>query len=242
MYKDIRARAEQSAHRRKKRGKDNKRDLLGGSPTVANKTMAMRPREPSQSSSLEETVTRQAQSARQLDQSLLSEKEEVGDDEKSDAGTVSPDVASTIATPSAPLEESGRRSAGKGDDCGDVAASPTEGRLARGKLSGSTADVTDEDIDKLFLRRYKMSRDELQVMADNLHIHPSNLCFLKQEFDAFDTDQTGYIETRQLKGLLRKLGEDLPDSALDQAFKQLDGDGSGEIEFFEFAEWFTSSD
>mmetsp|Transcript_9404 Transcript_9404/g.22600 ORF Transcript_9404/g.22600 Transcript_9404/m.22600 type:complete len:694 (+) Transcript_9404:55-2136(+) len=101
---------------------------------------------------------------------------------------------------------------------------------------------TDEEINEIFLKRYKMSKEELQGMADKMGIQLNNLCYLKQEFDAYDEDRSGYIDVKELKGLLEKLGEELSDEELDQAFRELDSDGSGEIEFFEFVEWFTSED
>jgi len=101
---------------------------------------------------------------------------------------------------------------------------------------------TDEEINEIFLKRYKMSKEELQGMADKMGIQLNNLCYLKQEFDAYDEDRSGYIDVKELKGLLEKLGEELSDEELDQAFKELDSDNSGEIEFFEFVEWFTSED
>jgi len=101
---------------------------------------------------------------------------------------------------------------------------------------------TDEEINEIFLKRYKMSKEELQGMADKMGIQLNNLCYLKQEFDAYDQDRSGYIDVKELKGLLEKLGEELSDEELDQAFRELDSDGSGEIEFFEFVEWFTSED
>ena len=52
--------------------------------------------------------------------------------------------------------------------------------------------------------------------------------------------RSGCIDRAELKGLLEKLGEELTEEELDAAFKELDADGSGEIEFFEFVEWFTS--
>lgn len=104
------------------------------------------------------------------------------------------------------------------------------------------AGPTDDEINEIFLKRYKMSREELQGMADKMGIQLNNLCYLKQEFDAYDEDRSGYIDVRELKGLLEKLGEELSDEELDQAFRELDSDGSGEIEFFEFVEWFTSED
>ena len=101
---------------------------------------------------------------------------------------------------------------------------------------------TDEEINEIFLKRYKMSKEELQGMADKMGIQLNNLCYLKQEFDAYDEDRSGYIDVKELKGLLEKLGEELGEEELDQAFRELDSDGSGEIEFFEFVEWFTSED
>lgn len=104
------------------------------------------------------------------------------------------------------------------------------------------AGPTDEEINEIFLKRYKMSREELQGMADKMGIQLNNLCYLKQEFDAYDEDRSGYIDVKELKELLAKLGEELSEEELDQAFRELDSDGSGEIEFFEFVEWFTSED
>merc|ERR1711862_530881 len=101
---------------------------------------------------------------------------------------------------------------------------------------------TDEEINEIFLKRYKMSKEELQGMADKMGIPLNNLCYLKQEFDAYDDDHSGYIDVKELKELLEKLGEELSEGELDQAFRELDRDGSGEIEFFEFVEWFTSED
>lgn len=113
--------------------------------------------------------------------------------------------------------------------------------LKSGTMLPSETEVSEEEISDALLKRYKMSREELQLMADRLNIHIMNLCFLKQEFDLYDEDRSGYIDARELKGLLKKLGEDLNDDQLDQAFRDLDSDGSGEVEFFEFVEWFTSS-
>mmetsp|Transcript_30678 Transcript_30678/g.91050 ORF Transcript_30678/g.91050 Transcript_30678/m.91050 type:complete len:771 (-) Transcript_30678:158-2470(-) len=108
------------------------------------------------------------------------------------------------------------------------------------KLREGTAEVNDEQLDQAFLSRYKMTREELQVMADRMGIDLSNLCFLKQEFDQHDADLSGYIDAGELGALLTQLGEALSPEELDGAFGDLDQDGSGEIEFFEFVEWFAS--
>jgi len=104
------------------------------------------------------------------------------------------------------------------------------------------AGPSEEEINEIFLKRYKMSIEELQGMADKMGIQLNNLCYLKQEFDAYDEDRSGYIDAKELKELLEKLGEELSEGELDQAFRELDSDSSGEIEFFEFVEWFTSED
>lgn len=117
-----------------------------------------------------------------------------------------------------------------------------ESNASDGSDAEDDAGPTDEEIDEIFLKRYKMSKEELQSMADKMGIQLNNLCYLKQEFDAYDEDRSGYIDVKELKGLLEKLGEELTDDELDQAFRELDQDGSGEIEFFEFVEWFTSED
>merc|ERR550537_1139168 len=88
-------------------------------------------------------------------------------------------------------------------------------------------EVNDEEIDVTFLKRYKMSKEELQLMADRFGLHLNNLCFLKQEFDKYDEDRSGYIESHELKGLPNKLGEDISDDGVEAAFKELDSDGSG---------------
>ena len=97
-------------------------------------------------------------------------------------------------------------------------------------------------IDEIFLKRYKMTKEELMAMADKMGIALNNLCYLKQEFDLYDEDNSGFIDLNELRELLEKLGEDLSEDELQQAFHELDQDSSGEIEFFEFVEWFTSEE
>ncbi|CAD7925551.1 unnamed protein product [Amoebophrya sp. A120] len=108
--------------------------------------------------------------------------------------------------------------------------------------SNDSANPTDEQINEIFLKRYKMSKAELVAMAEKMGIALSNLCYLKQEFDMYDEDSSGFIDLDELRELLQKLGEDLSEEELHQAFKELDQDCSGEIEFFEFVEWFTTEE
>lgn len=102
-------------------------------------------------------------------------------------------------------------------------------------------EVSQELLEALFLKRYKMSTQELKVMAARMSCEMRHLVFLKTQFDSFAHDETGYINITELSWLLKKLGQDLSDRELEVATKELDHDGSGEIEFFELAEWFTGT-
>lgn len=117
-----------------------------------------------------------------------------------------------------------------------------ESSVVSDEYSDDDVEPDDQELEKIFLKRYKMSRTDLKDMADRMGILLSNLCYLKQEFDAYDADQSGFIDASELQELLKKLGEDLSETELQQAFRDLDADHSGEIEFFEFVQWFTSDD
>lgn len=102
------------------------------------------------------------------------------------------------------------------------------------------AEVTQDELDITFLRKYKMSRQELEVRAKLMGMGLQHLCFLKTQFDLFDQDQSGRISASELRSLFQKLGEDITESSLAEAVNELDADQSGEIEFFEFVDWFTA--
>jgi hypothetical protein len=87
----------------------------------------------------------------------------------------------------------------------------------------------------------KMSRDELRVMAESYGLSVEELCFLKAEFDTYSEDGSGYIEVKDLNGLMARLDGSLSEPDLEQAFTELDADQTGDIEFFDFVQWFTST-
>eukprot|EP00434_Breviolum_minutum_P011882 symbB.v1.2.010483.t1/scaffold662.1/size175323/4 len=101
-----------------------------------------------------------------------------------------------------------------------------------------STEVTQDELDITFLRKYKMSRQELEVRAKLMGMGLQHLCFLKTQFDLFDQDQSGRISASELRSLFQKLGEDITESSLAEAVHELDADQSGEIEFFEFVDWF----
>ncbi len=53
-------------------------------------------------------------------------------------------------------------------------------------------------------------------------------------FAECDVDGSGSIEKAELKQLLQKLGQDASDERVDWIFLQMDVDGNGSINFFEF--------
>jgi len=247
--KDLRAKAEQAAlKRRRQRGQEKQPPHAAPRPAAQG---AARPQRGSESEGAvgghdgqHSKPQRQSShgGSHQKPQAVSSDKD---DDVPEDLSATSDEEEQPEALNDSTAQDPKALSKGQSDTEG-APVGPTPRRLGRGKLASQTGDdiphVTEEEIDRCFLQRYKMTREELQVMADHMQIHVNNLCLLKQEFDFYDQDQSGYVEATELKGLLKKLGEDLSDEALDRAFKQLDSDGSGEIEFFEFAEWFTSAD
>jgi len=247
QLKDLRSRAELSAARRKRRLREGQAKHMGAAPNAAASRSARLSASDSfaggQESPKSPSAPSRMRSSRQAaDESAPVEKEdEVMDDAASDVN------GEKARLPSARIEEKtleGTHEMHETDKGVPPATAPQ--KLGHVKLVHQAADsgapaVTEEEIERCFLQRYKMTREELQVMADHMQIHIHNLCFLKQEFDQHDQDQSGYIDARKLKSLLKKLGEDLTEEALDRALKHLDSDGSGEIEFFEFTEWYTST-
>jgi Ca2+-binding EF-hand superfamily protein len=60
------------------------------------------------------------------------------------------------------------------------------------------------------------------------------LSIVRAIFAECDVDGSGYIEKPELKQMLKKLGQDDSDERVDDIFSQMDTDGNGTINFFEF--------
>lgn len=58
---------------------------------------------------------------------------------------------------------------------------------------------------------------------------------LKKAFDAFDQEKQGFIDAAMVGTILGMLGHQLDQSMLDEIIAEVDVDGSGQIEFEEFA-------
>ncbi|EED93263.1 centrin-like protein [Thalassiosira pseudonana CCMP1335] len=63
---------------------------------------------------------------------------------------------------------------------------------------------------------------------------------LRQAFDLFDTDGSGSIDPKELKAAMQSLGFDAKNQTIYQMIKDIDKDGTGEIEFDEFLDLMTS--
>jgi Ca2+-binding EF-hand superfamily protein len=63
---------------------------------------------------------------------------------------------------------------------------------------------------------------------------------LRDAFAVFDTDGSGSIDRKELKRLMKKLGQALSEAELDAMMSEVDTDGDGEISFEEFKQMMVS--
>jgi Ca2+-binding EF-hand superfamily protein len=66
---------------------------------------------------------------------------------------------------------------------------------------------------------------------------------VKQKFDHFDGDRSGRIDHNEFKQMMvvvmkAKKAEDLNKDRIDKFWKEIDKDGSGDVDFSEFTEWY----
>ena len=61
-------------------------------------------------------------------------------------------------------------------------------------------------------------------------------------FDVFDADGSGSIDAKEFQSLCFEIGEVMSTSQVRTAIKAIDRDGSGQIEFDEFAMWWVTTD
>jgi centrin-1 len=58
---------------------------------------------------------------------------------------------------------------------------------------------------------------------------------IKEAFDLFDTDQSGYIDGKELKVAMRALGFEPKKEEVQKMISEVDVDGSGRIHYEDFA-------
>ncbi len=65
---------------------------------------------------------------------------------------------------------------------------------------------------------------------------------LKAEFDRFDSDKNGFIDREEFAALVSSLGAELSEDRVGVAFRAIDVNGNGRIEFGEFCAWWQKLD
>jgi Ca2+-binding EF-hand superfamily protein len=63
---------------------------------------------------------------------------------------------------------------------------------------------------------------------------------IREAFNVFDLNKDGVISRSELSSMLDKMGIKMAKQTEDEFFKMIDDDGSGEIEFGEFLDWYTT--
>lgn len=63
---------------------------------------------------------------------------------------------------------------------------------------------------------------------------------IKNVFNSFDKDASGYIDPNELKAVSKELGRELDASELEECMKDLDLNKDGKISLDEFTKWWLS--
>ena len=63
---------------------------------------------------------------------------------------------------------------------------------------------------------------------------------IREVFNSFDLNHDGVISRQEMSGMLEKMGIKMSKANEDEFFKMMDDDGSGELEFGEFLDWYTT--
>jgi hypothetical protein len=63
---------------------------------------------------------------------------------------------------------------------------------------------------------------------------------MKKVFKAFDTDNSGFIDSNELIQVAKELGRNLSNDELEECLKDLDQNKDGKISYEEFSRWWLS--
>merc|ERR1712046_19707 len=91
---------------------------------------------------------------------------------------------------------------------------------------GGKAAPAPKEFDAKFWERPGLSADEVQEVKD--------------AFDLFDSDASGSVSVAELVEAMQSLGLEQKNEAVFNMIKEIDTDGSGELEFAEFLEMMTA--
>ena len=74
-----------------------------------------------------------------------------------------------------------------------------------------------------------------------VRLTPSEVETIRAIFNLFDVEQRGTISVKEIRSLHSKLGEPMNEQEADVAMKELDQDGTGEVNFHQFLYWWFES-
>jgi len=92
----------------------------------------------------------------------------------------------------------------------------------------------DEQIDFNFQEEIA---SESSTDEDDIELEYEQQRKLKRIFDVFDTDQDGFISSRDLKDFANAMGADISIQGITQGFSDIDMKGSGTVNFEAFYSW-----
>ncbi|XP_053382127.1 calmodulin-beta-like isoform X2 [Mercenaria mercenaria] len=83
-----------------------------------------------------------------------------------------------------------------------------------------------------FQEFYSFMQAEMSKISDGDYTNKEEV--IRSAFRTFDKDGNGFIEAKELRIAMKKLGESLTDKELEDMMKQADVDGDGKINYEEF--------
>jgi|ERR1711964_324956 len=102
-------------------------------------------------------------------------------------------------------------------------------------------------VDKVGFFNKELTEDEEQVrdLAKQMDVHISEVERVREQFASFDADSSGRIDKAEFIRLLTELvciGKakdiELPTGMVNEYWKRMDNDRSGQVDFIEFCQWF----
>lgn len=76
--------------------------------------------------------------------------------------------------------------------------------------------------------------EEDEQYAESTGLEKEQIAVLRRAFDGFDKDKKGFISPETVNDILRMMGIKVSSTSLKQIIEEIDEDGSGQIEFYEF--------
>ena len=99
-------------------------------------------------------------------------------------------------------------------------------------------EPTDEEIAEIKrnIGRDNIDFDEFQQLMTDKILNRDPMETMKKAFKLFDDDSTGKINFKNLRRVVKELGERIHDDEILEMIQEADKDGDGEVNFEEFVE------